>query len=77
MQWKKMITENPEVLGGKPVVTGTRLSVDFILDLLAQGWTEEQLLENYPGLSHEALQAVFAFSAESMRETGFHSFAHG
>ena len=77
MQWKNLITENPEILAGKPVVAGTRLSVDFVLDLLAQGWTEEQLLENYPGLSREALQAVFAFSAESMRETGFHSFAQG
>jgi len=77
MQWKDLITEDPEILGGKPVLAGTRLSVDFILDLLAQGWTEEQLLENYPGLSREALHAAFAFSAESMRETGFHSFSHG
>ena len=77
MQWRNLITENPEILAGKPVVAGTRLSVDFVLDLLAQGWTEKQLLENYPGLSQEALQAVFAFSAESMRETSFHSFARG
>jgi len=41
MQWKNLITENSEILDGKPVVTGTRLSVDFVLDLLAQGWTEE------------------------------------
>jgi len=55
MQWRNLITENPEILAGKPVVAGTRLSVDFVLDLLAQGWTEKQLLENYPGLSQEAL----------------------
>jgi len=76
MEWRNMIVEDPDVLGGRPVVAGTRLAVDFILDLLAQGWTEEQLLENYPGLSRKALEAVFAFSAESLRETGFHSVAH-
>jgi len=43
-----MITSNLEVLGGKPVVKGTRLSVAFIRGLLATGWREDQVLENYP-----------------------------
>lgn len=68
MDWRDYIHSDPEILLGKPVVKGTRLAVDFILDLFASGWTEEQVLENYPTLTPKALQAVFAFSAECMRE---------
>nr|VFJ99568.1 MAG: Uncharacterized conserved protein, DUF433 family [Candidatus Kentron sp. LFY] len=67
MNWQNHIHTDATVLTGKPVVKGTRLSVDFLLDLLAEGWTEARILENYPQLSHEALQAVFALSAEVMR----------
>nr|VFJ96660.1 MAG: Uncharacterized conserved protein, DUF433 family [Candidatus Kentron sp. LFY] len=58
MNWQNHIHTDATVLTGKPVVKGTRLSVDFLLDLLAEGWTEARILENYPQLSHEALQAV-------------------
>lgn len=53
---------------GKPVVKGTRLAVDFILDLFASGWTAEQVLENYPTLTPESLKAVFAYAAEGMHD---------
>ena len=59
---------DPEVLVGKPTVKGTRLSVDFLLERLADGWTEEQLLENYPRLTAEDLQAVFAYASESLKD---------
>ena len=68
MQWQDYIHTDPAVLAGKPVIRGTRLSIDFLLGLLAEGWTEARILENYPQLSHEALQAVFALTAEIMRE---------
>jgi uncharacterized protein (DUF433 family) len=68
MKWQDYIHSDPNILLGKPVVKNTRLSVEFILDLLASGWTEDQILENYPSLTREALQAVFAFAAECMRE---------
>ena len=68
MEWRLYIHSDPKILLGKPVVKGTRLSVDFILNLLAEGWTEDQIFENYPSLSHESLQAVFAFAAECLRE---------
>jgi len=68
MQWQDYIHTDPAVLVGKPVIRGTRLSVDFLLGLFAEGWTEARILENYPQLTHEALQAVFAFTAEVMRE---------
>lgn len=46
----------------------TRLAVDFILGLFASGWNEEQVLQNYPDLSRDALRAVFAFAAESLAD---------
>ncbi len=52
------------ILVGKPVVKGTRLSVEFLLGLFAAGWTEEQFLENYPNLTPEALRAVCQFAAQ-------------
>lgn len=56
------------MMGGKPVVRGTRLSVDFILGLFAAGWSQEKVLENYPALTSEALRAVFAYAAEILHE---------
>ena len=66
MDWHQYITADPAVLGGKPVARGTRLAVDFILGLFAAGWTAQQIIENYPGLTQESLLAVFAFAAESL-----------
>ena len=68
MKWQEYITSDPKILAGKPVVKGTRLSVEFILNLLAEGWSVEQILENYPNLTLESLRAVFAFVAECMKE---------
>jgi uncharacterized protein (DUF433 family) len=73
MHWQKYIYSNPDILVGKPVIKGTRLSVDFILELMASGWTESRILENYPSLTSEALHAVFAFTAECMREEALYS----
>ena len=68
IHWKKYIHSDPQILVGKPVVKGTRLSVEFLLGLLARGWNEKQILKNYPRLTSDSLQAVFAFAAECMRE---------
>ena len=68
MDWRDRIHSDPEILSGKPVVKGTRLSVEFLLGLFANGWSEEQVLEGYPNLSGESLRAVFAFAAESARD---------
>ncbi len=73
MDWHQHIHSDPEVLVGKPVVRGTRLSVDFVLSLFAQGWTEQQVLENYPTLSAESIRAVFAFAAECTRDEAFYA----
>ena len=68
MKWHDYIASDPAVLAGKPIVKGTRLAVDFLLGLFAEGWTEQQVLDNYPNLSKESLQAVFSFSAECMKD---------
>jgi len=66
--WRNHIHSDPRILQGKPVIVGTRLAADFILGLYASGWSDEQILESYPTLTPETLRAVFAFSAECMRE---------
>jgi uncharacterized protein (DUF433 family) len=55
-------------LAGKPIIKDTRLSVEFILEKLANGWAEEDILENYSRLSKEAIQAIFAYTYECMRD---------
>ena len=57
----------PDVLAGKPVIRGTRLSVDFIIGLMADGWSEVDILHNYPGLSHEDLAACLAYARDVLR----------
>lgn len=66
--WRMFIHSDPDILGGKPVVKGTRLSVDFILRLFANGWTFEEIFESYPRLSKESVQAVFAYAGECLSE---------
>lgn len=68
MEWQKYIHSDPNVLLGKPVVKGTRLSIDFILRLFGNGWTVTQVLESYPQLTRDSLQAVFAFAAETLSQ---------
>jgi len=72
MNWRDHIHADPDVAAGKPVVRGTRLSVDFLLGLLAEGWSEDEILDNYPSLDSTSLRAVFAYTAECMRDEGFH-----
>jgi uncharacterized protein (DUF433 family) len=67
MNWKEYIISDPDILIGKPTVKGTRLAVDFILGLLSDGWLEEEILKNYPALTKESLQAIFAFTRECMQ----------
>ncbi len=73
MDWRAFIHSDPEILSGRPVVKGTRLSVEFIVGLFAEGWTEQQVLENYPRLTADALRAVFAYAAECLSEAGLYT----
>ena len=68
MDWRNYIVTDPHVLVGKPVIKGTRLSVDFILGLLAEGWSEQQILENYPTVTSAALRAIYAYAAQILSD---------
>jgi uncharacterized protein (DUF433 family) len=68
------IVVDPAVLVGKPVVRGTRLSVEFLLDLMAQGWPEAEILRNYPGLTRDDLLACLAYASERLREEKVYQF---
>jgi uncharacterized protein (DUF433 family) len=66
--WNDYIGSDPAVMAGKPVLKGTRLTVDFLLSLAAEGWTESQIIETYSLVSAEALHAAFAFAAQHLRD---------
>ncbi len=61
MNWQDYIYTDAEILGGKPIIRGTRLSIEFLLGRMADGWTEQMILENYPWLTKESLQAIHLF----------------
>ncbi|MBM4458488.1 MAG: DUF433 domain-containing protein [Chloroflexi bacterium] len=66
MVWHERITVDPDILTGKPVIRGTRLAVEFIVDLLAQGWSEKEIVRNYPGLTHDDIRACLAYASASL-----------
>lgn len=65
------ITLNPGVMVGKPVIKGTRLTVEYVLGLLAHGATPEEILGEYEGLAPEDVQACLLFAARSLQDTAF------
>ncbi|MBW1700446.1 MAG: DUF433 domain-containing protein [Deltaproteobacteria bacterium] len=67
MDWKERIALDKKILAGKPVVKGTRLSVEFIIDLLAQEWSEQDILRNYPGLTHQDIVACLRYAGEILK----------
>jgi uncharacterized protein (DUF433 family) len=67
MSWQERIVIDPNILVGKPVVKGTRLAVEFIIDLLAQGWSEAEILKNYPGLTREDIRACLSYASAALQ----------
>jgi uncharacterized protein (DUF433 family) len=61
------ITANPQILGGKPIIRGTRISVEFILELLASDVSEDEILEDYPHLTKDDIRACLKFAAQSCK----------
>jgi uncharacterized protein (DUF433 family) len=74
VDWRMFIHTDSDILVGKPIVKGTRLSVDFILRLFANGWTFNEIFESYPRLSIESVQAVFAYASECLSEESLFFF---
>jgi len=62
----RRITLAPEALAGKPVIRGTRLSVEFVIGLMADGWRESEILQNYPGVTHDDLIACLAYARDAL-----------
>ena len=71
MGWRDRIVSNPEILVGKHAIKGTRISVELILGRLANGWSFEQVLESYPNITCEDIQAALAFAAERLHEEDY------
>lgn len=66
MDWKAHIESRPGVLGGKPVIKGTRISVELIIENMASGWTVADVLAAYPHLTEDQVRAAFALAAASL-----------
>jgi uncharacterized protein (DUF433 family) len=67
MDWRKRVVIDPNVLAGKPVIKGTRIAVEFVIDLLGRGWTVEQVLHEYDHLIRDDVQACLAYASEVLR----------
>jgi len=67
INWQDRISLDPKILVGKPVIKGTRMAVEFVIDLLANGWTESEILRNYPRLTHEDIQACLCYASSMMK----------
>ncbi len=68
MKWEDYIISDKDILLGKPTIKGTRIAVEHIVGLLAQGWTEGQILENYSRVTKESLQAIFSYLQECLHD---------
>jgi len=77
MSWSERITIDSGVLAGKPVVRGTRLAVDLVIGLLAQGWSECDILQNYPGLSREDIAACLQYASEVLQAEKVYPLTRG
>ncbi len=75
MGWRRHIVIDPAVLVGKPIVKGTRISVELLLDRLADGWSYSEILAAYPHLSRKQVQAAVTFASELFKQERFVAIA--
>jgi uncharacterized protein (DUF433 family) len=67
MKWQDRIAVNPKILVGKPVIKGTRIAVEFVVDLLGRGWTADRILKEYDHLAPEDIQACLAYASDVLK----------
>lgn len=67
MDWQTRITLDPNILVGKPIIKGTRLSVEFVIELLAQGWSTNEILRNYPGITLADILACLSYASAVLK----------
>jgi len=75
MNWEQRIQVDRKILDGKPVIKGTRISVEFLLDLLAKGWSYEIVLESYPQIKKADIHAALKYAVEVLKEEKVYSMA--
>jgi uncharacterized protein (DUF433 family) len=68
MEWQDRVVVDPNILVGKPVIKGTRLAVEFIIELLANGWSNSDILSNYPGMTRDDILACLAYASARLHE---------
>ena len=73
MDWRTRITVDPAVLVGKPVIRGTRIAVELVVDLLGRGYTPQQVIEQYPHITADDVQACLAYASEVLRSEKVYS----
>ncbi len=76
MRTADSIVCNPEVMVGKPVIRGTRITVELILEKFAAGYTEDRILSAYPHITREGIRASLAFAAEALQASVIYPFEH-
>lgn len=67
MNWQDRISVDPKVLVGKPVIKGTRIAVEFLMELLAEGWSHDDILKSYPHLTADDIQAALHYATEAVK----------
>jgi uncharacterized protein (DUF433 family) len=68
MNWQDRIAVDHKVLVGKPVIKGTRIAIEILVELVANGWSHQQILKNYPHLTEEDIQAALHYAAEAVKQ---------
>lgn len=67
MSWEDRIAVNPAILTGKPTIQGTRIAVEFVLELVAEGWSTDEIVRNYPGITAEDVRACVRYAVASLK----------
>ena len=75
MTWHEHIEIKPGVLSGKPVIKGTRIAVEFVVELLAQGWDPKEIVREYPALSRDDVQACLHYASETLKSERVYAVA--
>jgi len=73
-EWRERIVIDPKILRGKPIIKGTRISVELILELLAGGWTKEAITENYPQIRKEDISAALHYAHSLLKEEAVYPY---
>ena len=71
MNWRDHIQSDPNVLNGKPVIKGTRYSVERVLKLVGAGWSDQQIAEEYPGVEPQHIRATAQFAADLIHDEDY------